>query len=179
MGRTGKLFAHEWSGIAPDVMAAAKGIAGGVPMGAILAREAFAKHFAAGTHGSTFGGNPLASAAANAVLDVILAPGFLAEVERKGRELHAELEAIRRDFPDLFEEVRGFGLILGLKCRVPQADVQQACLAEGLLVLTAAENVVRLTPPLVITDADIAEAVAMLRRGAARCMSAAEAAAAQ
>jgi acetylornithine/N-succinyldiaminopimelate aminotransferase len=178
MGRTGKLFAHEWSGIAPDVMAAAKGIAGGVPMGAILARESLARHFAPGTHGSTFGGNPLASAAANAVLDVILAPGFLDDVARKGRKLRTELEAIQRDFPGVFEEVRGFGLILGLKCRVPQADVQQACLAEGLLILTAAENVVRLTPPLVITDADIAEAVAMLRRGVERCRAAAAAEAA-
>ncbi len=169
MGRTGKLFAYEWSGAAPDVMTSAKGIAGGFPMGAILARESVAKHFSAGTHGSTFGGNPLASAAANAVLDIVLAPGFLDDVQRKGKKLRGELEAIRRDFPDLFEDVRGSGLILGLKCRVPQGEVQQAMLAEGLLALTAGENVLRLTPPLNVSDSDIEAGVAMMRRGAARC----------
>jgi len=179
MGRTGKLFAHEWADAAPDVMTAAKGIAGGFPMGAILARESLAKHLTAGTHGSTFGGNPLACAAANAVLDVMLAPGFLADVERTGRKLRAELEAIRRDFSEIFEEVRGTGLILGLKCRIPQNEAQLAFLAEGLLTVTAGENVVRLTPPLVITDADIAEAVAMMRRGAERVVPAAARAAAQ
>lgn len=169
MGRTGKLFAHEWSGAAPDVMTAAKGIAGGFPMGAVLARESLAKHFSPGTHGSTFGGNPLACAAANAVLDVILAPGFLSEVERKGARLHAELEAIRREFPDVFEDVRGTGLILGLKCRIPQGEAQQAMLAEGLLALAAGDNVLRLTPPLVVSDEDIEAAAGMLRRGAAHC----------
>jgi acetylornithine/N-succinyldiaminopimelate aminotransferase len=179
MGRTGKLFAHEWSGAAPDVMTVAKGVAGGFPMGAILARESLARHFTPGTHGSTFGGNPLACAAANAVLDVMLAPGFLPDVERKGENLRAELEAIHRDFPGLFEDVRGTGLILGLKCRVPQSEVQQAFLAEGLLVVAAGENVVRLTPPLVISDADITAAAAMMRRGAQRLLAAAEQATAQ
>jgi acetylornithine/N-succinyldiaminopimelate aminotransferase len=179
MGRTGKLFAHEWSGAAPDVMTVAKGVAGGFPMGAILARESLAKYFTPGTHGSTFGGTPLACAAGNAVLDVMLAPGFLPDVERKGEKLRAELEAIRRDFPGLFEDVRGVGLILGLKCRIPQNEVQQAFIAEGLLVVAAGENVVRLTPPLVITDDDIAAAVAMMRRGAQRLLTAAERTAAQ
>ena len=179
MGRTGKLFAYEWSGAAPDVMTVAKGIAGGFPMGAILARESVARQFVAGTHGSTFGGNPLACAAGNAVLDVLLAPGFLAEVERKGKKLRAGLEAIQREFPTVFESVRGAGLLLGLACRMPQADVQQAMLAEGLLALTAGENVLRLTPPLVATDADIETALGMLRRGAARCVAAASQAAAQ
>jgi acetylornithine/N-succinyldiaminopimelate aminotransferase len=177
MGRTGKLFAHEWSGAAPDVMTSAKGIAGGFPMGAVLARESVAKHFSPGTHGSTFGGNPLAAAAANAVLDIVLAPGFLAEVERKGAKLRGELEWLQRDFPDLFEDVRGQGLILGLKCRPPQAEVQQAMLAEGLLALTAGENVLRLTPPLVVTDADIEAGLAMMRRGAERCRAPARVAA--
>jgi acetylornithine/N-succinyldiaminopimelate aminotransferase len=103
MGRTGKLFAHEWAGIAPDVMSAAKGIGGGFPLGAVLAREFVAKHLVPGTHGTTYGGNPLACAAGNAVLDVMLAPGFLDEVQRKGARLRAGLERLVRDFPDVFE----------------------------------------------------------------------------
>ena len=169
MGRTGKLFAHEWAGIEPDVMSAAKGIAGGFPMGAVLAKEAVAKYLTAGTHGTTFGGNPLACAAANAVLDVMLAPGFLAEVDRKGRELWDGLQTLVQDEPDVFSEVRGAGLMLGLQCRVPNGEVQQAFTAEGLLTVAAGDNVVRLVPPLVITDEDIAAALDMLRRGARRC----------
>ncbi|MBU6500138.1 MAG: aspartate aminotransferase family protein [Rhodospirillales bacterium] len=169
MGRTGKLFAYEWAGIEPDVLTAAKGIAGGFPMGAILAKEAVAKHLVPGTHGTTFGGNPLACAAANAVLDVILAPGFLAEVDRKSRRLWQELGQVVRDEPTVFEEVRGAGLILGLKCLVPNGEVQEAFIAEGMLSVAAGDNVLRLVPPLVITDGDIDAAVAMIRRGAARC----------
>jgi acetylornithine/N-succinyldiaminopimelate aminotransferase len=169
MGRTGKLFAHEWAGITPDVMAIAKGIAGGFPMGAILAKEHVARHLYAGTHGTTFGGNPLACAAANAVLDVVLAPGFLEDVDRRARRLwHALLELVR-DEPSVFEDARGAGLILGLKCRVPNTEVQDAFLAEGLLSVGAGDNVVRLVPPLVVTDADIDAAMEMMRRGARRC----------
>ncbi len=169
MGRTGRLFAHEWAGIEPDVMSAAKGIAGGFPMGAVLAKEAAARHLVAGTHGTTFGGNPLACAAANAVLDVMLAPGFLAEVDRKARVLWHGLVAIVRDEPTVFTDVRGAGLMLGLKCVVPNGEVQDAFTAEGLLSVAAGDNVVRLVPPLVITDEDVATALAMIRRGAARC----------
>ncbi len=172
MGRTGKLFAHEWAGIEPDVMSAAKGIAGGFPMGAILAKEAVAKHLVAGTHGTTFGGNPLACAAANAVLDVILAPGFLAEVDRKARKLWFALEAVVEDYPTVLAEVRGAGLILGLKGVVPNTDLQNAFTAEGLLTVAAGDNVVRLVPPLVLTDADCDAAVEMIRRGVRRCMPA-------
>ncbi len=170
MGRTGKLFAHEWAGIEPDVMTAAKGIAGGFPLGAVLAKEFVAKHMVPGTHGSTFGGNPLACAAGNAVLDVLLAPGFLDEVARKGARLRAGLEEIAREFPAVFEDVRGMGLLLGMKCVVPQAEVQAACVAEGLMAITAGENVLRIAPPLVITDGDIDEALHMLRRAARRCL---------
>ena len=169
MGRTGRLFAHEWSSITPDVMSAAKGIAGGFPLGAVLATEAVAKHMVAGTHGSTYGGNPLAAAAGNAVLDVILGDGFLDEVARKGEVLWTELGKVVREFPDVFEEVRGAGLIQGLKCVGPAGDVQAACTAEGVLTVTAGENVVRLVPPLVITDADIAAGVGMIRSAAKRC----------
>ena len=152
MGRTGKMFAHEWAGIAPDVMALAKGIGGGFPLGAVLATEAAAKHLTPGTHGTTYGGNPLACAAGNAVLDVISAPGFLENVDRKSKRLRAGLEAIAHANPHVFTEVRGDGLLLGLQCVPPQADVQNACVAEGLLTLPASENVLRLTPPLIVTD---------------------------
>ncbi len=170
MGRTGKLFAHEWAGIAPDVMSIAKGIAGGFPMGAVLAKEAVAKHLVPGTHGTTFGGNPLACAAANAVLDVVLAPGFLAEVDRKARGLWSALEAVVAEHPTVLAEVRGAGLILGLKGVVPNTELQNAFTAEGLLTVAAGDNVVRLVPPLVLTDADCEAAVEMIRRGARRCL---------
>ena len=170
MGRTGKLFAHEWAGIAPDVMSIAKGIAGGFPMGAVLATEAVAKHLVPGTHGTTFGGNPLACAAANAVLDVILAPGFLAEVDRKARKLWSALEGVVAEYPAVLAEVRGAGLILGLKGAVPNTELQSAFAAEGLLTVAAGDNVVRLVPPLVLTDADCEAAVEMIRRGARRCL---------
>ena len=170
MGRTGKLFAHEWAGSTPDVMSAAKGIAGGFPMGAVLATERVARYLVPGTHGTTFGGNPLACAAANAVLDVVLAPGFLAEVERHGQRLWVALGAIVRDYPEVLVEVRGAGLILGLKAMVPNSELQAAFMAEGLLSVAAGDNVVRLVPPLVIGDADIDAAVEMIRRGVRRCL---------
>jgi acetylornithine/N-succinyldiaminopimelate aminotransferase len=170
MGRTGKLFAHEWAGITPDVMSVAKGIAGGFPMGAILAKEFVAKHLVAGTHGTTFGGNPLACAAANAVLDVILAPGFLDEVDRHARFLWNELRHVVTDYPAIFTDVRGAGLMLGLKCAIPQGEVSSAMQAEGLLAVNAGDNVVRLVPPLVVTDADCEAAVDMIRDAARRCL---------
>ncbi|MBN8906962.1 MAG: aspartate aminotransferase family protein, partial [Rhodospirillales bacterium] len=169
MGRTGKLFAHEWAGITPDVMSAAKGIGGGFPLGAVLAKEQFAKALKPGTHGTTFGGNPLACAAGNAVLDVILAPGFLDGVQRKGEKMRAGLEQIARDFPTVFEDVRGLGLLLGLKCAMPQGEVQAACAAQGLMAITAGDNVLRLAPPLVVTESDIEQGLAMLRRAAETC----------
>ncbi|MBV8574653.1 MAG: aspartate aminotransferase family protein [Acetobacteraceae bacterium] len=170
MGRTGRLFAHEWAGIEPDVATSAKGIAGGFPMGAILARESIARHLGPGTHGSTFGGNPLACAAANAVLDILLAPDFLSAVERKGARLRSGLEQIARDCPSVFQEIRGMGLLIGLRCAVPQAEVQVACLAEGLIALLAGDNVLRLAPPLVVTEAECDEALAMIERAARRCL---------
>jgi acetylornithine/N-succinyldiaminopimelate aminotransferase len=170
MGRTGKLFAHEWAGIVPDVMSAAKGIGGGFPLGAVLAKEQYAKALKPGTHGTTFGGNPLACAAGNAVMDVIMAPGFLEGVQRKGNKLRNELDKIVREFPQVFEDARGMGLLQGMKCVLPQGEVQAACVAEGLMAITAGDNVLRLAPPLVVTDADLDEAVAMLRRAARRVL---------
>jgi acetylornithine/N-succinyldiaminopimelate aminotransferase len=169
MGRTGKLFAYEWAGIEPDILASAKGIAGGFPMGAVLAKEHVAKYLVPGTHGTTFGGNPLACAAANAVLDVLLAPGFLAEVDRKARNLWRGLELLVEKFPEIFVDARGAGLLLGLKCIVPQGEFQSACTDAGLLTVGAGDNVVRLAPPLVVTDADIATCLTMLDTAASQC----------
>jgi len=172
MGRTGRLFAYEWAGIEPDVVSVAKGIAGGFPMGAILAKERVAKHLTPGSHGTTFGGNPLACAAANAVLDVILAPGFLDDVDRKARRLWRALAEVVREFPGVFAELRGAGLLLGLKCVGPNNELQHACTAEGLLTVTAGDNVVRLAPPLVATDSDIDLSIAMIRAAARRLTAA-------
>lgn len=172
MGRSGRLFAYEGAGIEPDVMTLAKGIAGGVPMGAILAREHLARHLTPGSHGSTFGGNPLACAAAHAVLDVLLAPGFLAAVEATARFLRGELETLVRRYPAVFAEVRGVGLLQGLKCLVPNTEVREAALAEGLLAATAGDNVLRLAPPLIVGEREVKQALAMLDRAARRCLPA-------
>jgi acetylornithine/N-succinyldiaminopimelate aminotransferase len=162
MGRTGRLFAYETSGIVPDVLSAAKGIAGGFPMGAIFARESVAKHLTAGTHGTTFGGNPLAAAAANAVLDVLLAPGFFETVQARGAQLEAGLNRLVQQMPDVFAGVRGRGLMLGLHCVLPNLAVQKACVEEGLLTVAAGDNVLRLIPPLVVSEADIEDGLARL-----------------
>ncbi|TAD87801.1 MAG: aspartate aminotransferase family protein [Alphaproteobacteria bacterium] len=168
VGRTGKLFAYEWAGIAPDVMAVAKGIGGGFPVGATLATERAAKGMKPGTHGTTFGGNPLAMTAANAVLDVLLEPGFLDGVDRIGRLLWRELLDLQARHPTVIQEVRGAGLMLGLKCGgVTNTDLQTAARAEGLITVTAGDNVVRLLPPLIIGEDHVAEAIASLDRAAA------------
>ncbi|HEY1855693.1 aspartate aminotransferase family protein [Acidocella sp.] len=172
MGRTGKLFAYEWAGIEPDVMSLAKGLAGGFPMGAVLAKERVAKALVPGSHGTTFGGGPLACAASNAVLDVILAPGFLDEVVTTGQYLWAGLEKLRAKYPTVFTEVRGMGLIVGLKCAVPNTAAQNAAVAEGLLTVAAGDNVLRLVPPLIVREAECDEALARLDRAAQHLMPA-------
>src|SRR5262249_39916716 len=139
MGRTGKLFPHEWAGIEPDIVATAKGIAGGFPMGACLAKEKVAKALTAGSHGSTFGGGPLATACANAVLDILLADGFFANVERIGRLLRARLEAFVKRHPGVFTDLRGAGLMLGLKCVVPNTEMVNKLRAAGLHTVTAGD----------------------------------------
>ena len=172
MGRTGRLFAHEWAEVRPDVVSTAKGIGGGFPLGAILATEAVARHMTYGSHGTTFGGNPLACAAGNAVLDIVLAPGFLAAVGRTGEALLDALGGLALSDPDMFDGmpggVRGRGLMVGVRCTAPNAALQAACLEEGLLVVAAGENVLRLVPPLVAREAEVAEAVRRLRAAAAR-----------
>jgi acetylornithine/N-succinyldiaminopimelate aminotransferase len=167
MGRTGRLFAHEWAGIRPDIMAIAKGIGGGFPMGACLATEQAAAGMTAGSHGSTFGGNPLAMAVGNAVLDVVLEAGFLDRVQAAGQHLERELDGLKARHPGVVEEVRGAGLMRGLKCRVPNSDVVGACQDERLLTIGAGENVVRLLPPLIVSDAEISEAVRRFDRACA------------
>jgi len=167
MGRTGRLFAHEWSGAAPDIMMIAKGIGGGFPLGAVLATEAAAAGMKVGTHGSTYGGNPLACAVGKAVLDIVADVGFLAEVNRKAGLLRQRLEGLVASHPDVFESVRGSGLMLGLKCRSANTDLVQAAYAQNLLTVAAADNVVRILPPLTVTDDEIAEAVARLEAAAA------------
>jgi len=167
MGRTGKLFAHEWAGAAPDIMMIAKGIGGGFPLGAVLATEAAAAGMTTGTHGSTYGGNPLACAVGKAVLDIVSEPSFLDAVNRKAGLLRQRLEGLVAGHPDLFEGVRGSGLMLGLKCKLANTDLVQAGYAQRLLTVPAADNVVRLLPPLTITEDEIAEAVARLEAAAA------------
>jgi acetylornithine/N-succinyldiaminopimelate aminotransferase len=166
IGRTGKLFAYEWSGVTPDVMAIAKGIGGGFPMGACLATDDAARGMTAGTHGTTFGGNPLAMAVGNAVLDVVLAPGFLAEVQRKALLFKQGLAGVIDEFPTVFEGVRGEGLLLGLKCRMPNTAVNAGLRAQNLLAVPAGDNVVRLLPPLNVEDEEIRIAVGAIRNAA-------------
>ncbi|PRX37645.1 acetylornithine/N-succinyldiaminopimelate aminotransferase [Meinhardsimonia xiamenensis] len=167
MGRTGRLFAHEWAGVTPDIMMVAKGIGGGFPLGAVLATERAAAGMTAGTHGSTYGGNPLACAVGLKVTEIIADPAFLAEVNRKAGLLRQGLEGLVASHDAVFEEVRGAGLMLGLKCRVSNADVVSAGYAQHILTVPAADNVVRVLPPLNISDEEIAEALARLDAAAA------------
>ena len=182
VGRTGKFFAHEWSGVSPDIMAIAKGIGGGFPMGACLATREAGQGMTAGVHGTTFGGNPLAMAVGNAVLDVVLEPGFLDRVEQIGLYLKQRLAEIKDRHPAVIAEIRGEGLMVGLRTQVPNSDFVAAAREQKLLTIAAGDNVVRLLPPLIVIEADIADAVrridetcyalegemgAMARRGAA------------
>jgi acetylornithine/N-succinyldiaminopimelate aminotransferase len=162
LGRTGKFLAHEWAGIAPDAAALAKGLGGGFPIGAILATEKAAAPMTVGSHGSTFGGNPLAMAVGNAVLDVILADGFLEQVDRRARRLWDRLEEVVARHPKVLAEVRGAGLLIGLRAVVPNGDLVTRLREQGLLTAAAAENVVRILPPLILDDSHIGEAIGIL-----------------
>ncbi|MFK5997105.1 MAG: aspartate aminotransferase family protein [Rhodobacterales bacterium] len=162
MGRTGKLFAHEWAGITPDIMGIAKGIGGGFPLGACLATEEAAKGMVAGTHGSTYGGNPLACSVGGAVMDIVTTEAFLSGVSTKAGRLRQRLEGLVASHPDIFAEVRGLGLMLGIECKVTNMDVVEAGYAQQVLTVPGGANVIRLLPPLNITDAEIDEAVTRL-----------------
>jgi acetylornithine/N-succinyldiaminopimelate aminotransferase len=162
MGRTGKLFAYEWAGVKPDVMALAKGLAGGFPVGACLATEKAAKGMTAGSHGSTFGGNPLAMAVANEVLSVMQEPGFFPRVERVAASLRQRLDFLAKSHPRIFVEARGRGLLTGFKCAVVNTDMVDRLRQAGLLTVAAGENVVRLLPPLIIEQSHVEEAVGIV-----------------
>ncbi len=179
MGRTGELFAYQKTGIAPDILATAKGLGGGFPIGACLATEEAAKGMTAGTHGSTFGGNPLAMAMGNAVLDVILAPGFLEHVRQMALLLRQRLAELQDRFPGVIGEVRGEGLLVGLKAQVPAGQLVDALRDEKLIAVTAGDNVVRLLPPLIVGEAEIAAGIAAIERAAERLSRPAETAKAQ
>ncbi|QBY01030.1 aspartate aminotransferase family protein [Rhodophyticola sp. CCM32] len=166
MGRTGKLFAHEWAGITPDIMMIAKGIGGGFPIAALLATEAAAVGMTPGTHGSTYGGNPLGCAVASAVMDVITGEGFLEDVNRRAGLFRQRAEGLVASHPEVFETVRGAGFMLGLVCKTPNLDVINAAYAQDMLTVPAGNNVVRLLPPLTLTEAEIAEGIDRLDRAA-------------
>jgi acetylornithine/N-succinyldiaminopimelate aminotransferase len=167
VGRTGRLFAYMHAGVAPDIMTVAKGIGGGFPMGACLATRDAAKGFTTGVHGTTFGGNPLAMAIGNAVLDVVLAPGFVEGVARRGLLMRQRLAELKDRHGQIIEEIRGEGLMIGLKVKVPNGEFSAAAREERLLTIPAGDNVVRLVPPLIIIEEEIAEGV---RRLAAACV---------
>ena len=168
IGRSGKLFAHEWAGVAPDIMMVAKGIGGGFPLGAVLASEAAALGMGAGTHGSTYGGNPLACAVGCAVLASVADEAFLAEVRRKSALFKQKLRGLIAAHPDVFESLRGEGLMLGLKCKCANTDLVAAGYEALVITVPAADNVVRLLPPLNITDDEIELAIARLDQAAQR-----------
>ena len=167
MGRTGKLFAHEWLGIEPDIMCVAKGIGGGFPLGATLATADAAKGMTVGTHGTTYGGNPLAMAVGNAAMDLATAPGFLEHVNKIANYLNQQLGALVAGHPAIFDSVRGQGMMLGLKMKVPNGDFINAAREAGIVVLPAGDNVVRLLPPLTLSEAEAREGLELLGKAAA------------
>jgi len=168
MGRTGELFAHRRLGVTPDVMSLAKALGGGFPIGACLATAEAAAGMTPGSHGSTFGGNPLAIAAANAVLDVMLKAGFFEHVQKMSLSLKQKLASVVDRHPAVLAEVRGEGLLIGVKAVVPSADLVAALREEKLLTVGAGENVVRFLPPLIVTEAEIAQSVDCLERACAK-----------
>jgi acetylornithine/N-succinyldiaminopimelate aminotransferase len=172
VGRTGKLFGYEWSGVTPDIIAVAKGIGGGFPLGACLATAEAASGMKAGTHGSTYGGNPLAMAVGNAVLDVILGEGFLQQVRDVALTFRQGLASLKDRYPDIIEDVRGEGLLLGIKAAIPSAELLQAIRAEHLLGVPAGDNVIRMLPPLVTTAEEAREGLARIERAAEKLRAA-------
>jgi len=160
------VFAHEWAGVAPDIMMVAKGLGGGFPLGALLATESAARGMTVGTHGSTYGGNPLACAVGLAVMNIVSDPAFLDGVSRKAGLLRQRLEGLVAGHPDVFERVRGIGLMLGIVCRATNTDVISACYDARLLTVPAAGNTVRIMPPLTITEEEILQATERLEQAA-------------
>ena len=168
VGRTGKFFAHEWLGITPDIMTVAKGIGGGFPLGAVLATAEASKGMTPGTHGTTYGGNPLAMAVGNEAITMVLEPGFLEHVNKVANYMHQQLGALVAGHPDIFEGVRGQGLMIGLKMKVANSDFISLARANGVIVLPAGDNVVRLLPPLTITEDEVREGIALMDKTASQ-----------
>jgi len=168
VGRTGKFFAYETAGVEPDIMTVAKGIGGGFPLGAVLAAARAADGMTLGTHGTTYGGNPLAMAVGNEAIDMVLEPGFLAHVNKIANYLHQQLGALVAGHPDVFAEVRGQGLMIGLRMKTPAPDFIACARANGLIVLPAGDNVVRLLPPLNLTEDEAREGIELLNQTASR-----------
>jgi acetylornithine/N-succinyldiaminopimelate aminotransferase len=166
MGRTGHLFAYEYYGIKPDIVATAKAIGGGFPLGACLATKEAASGMTIGVHGTTYGGNPLAMAVADAVLQVILAPDFLPNVQKTAFELKSQLEKLQKKFPEIIDEIRGVGLMLGIKInqKIENAEIVKKFIENGLLTIPAGENVIRILPPLIISLENVAEAIAKIEK---------------
>ncbi|MEM7429249.1 MAG: aspartate aminotransferase family protein [Pseudomonadota bacterium] len=162
MGRTGRLFAHEWAGVTPDIMGTAKAIGGGFPLGAFMTTAEAGKGMVAGAHGSTYGGNPLASAIGEEVIDIMLEDGFLEGVRERARTLNQKLSGLVDSHPEVFESIRGDGLLLGIRCKPPVGDVVKAAYGHKLLTVPAGDNVMRVIPPLVVTDEEIEDAVGRL-----------------
>jgi acetylornithine/N-succinyldiaminopimelate aminotransferase len=168
MGRTGELFAYQRGGVTPDIMALAKGLGGGFPIGACLATADAAKGMTVGTHGSTFGGNPLATSVGNAVLDVVLAPGFLDNVRKTAILFKQRLAELKDRYPTVIAEVRGEGLLIGLRAVVPNGDLVTELRTERLPTVAAGDNVVRLLPPLIVGEEEMSQAFGMIDRACAR-----------
>jgi acetylornithine/N-succinyldiaminopimelate aminotransferase len=168
LGRTGKFFAYDWLGIAPDIMTVAKALGGGFPVGAVLATAEAAKGMTVGTHGTTYGGNPLAMAVGNEAIDMILEEGFLAHVNKVANYMHQQLGALVAAHPDVFESVRGQGLMIGLKMKPSSAAFIAAARANGLIVLPAGDNVVRMLPPLTLSEAEARQGIEILNQTASQ-----------
>jgi acetylornithine/N-succinyldiaminopimelate aminotransferase len=167
VGRSGRFFAHQRAGVTPDIMAVAKGIGGGFPLGACLSTFEAGKGMTAGTHGTTYGGNPLAMAVGNAVLDEVLKPGFLEHVDTISNQMRQGLAAIKDRHPSIIEDVRGEGLLLGVKAKVPNTDLVAALRDQKMLTVGAGDNVVRLLPPLIISNDEARDALARLEKACA------------
>ena len=168
MGRTGKLFAYEWAGVTPDIMTLAKGLGGGIPVGAVLATDEACSGIGPGTHGTTFGGNILAMTSANALLDVMLEPGFFDGVQKRSSYFRQQLAMLSDRYADVIEEIRGQGFLLAVKTRIPNGEFQAALRDEHVLGVTASDNTVRLMPPLTIPEKDLAEAIGRIEAACRR-----------
>ena len=164
MGRTGKMFAHEWSGVSPDIMTIAKAIGNGFPLGACLTSKKVGDKMEFGSHGSTFGGNPLACSVGNAVLDIMTEENFFNKISQVAEKLRSELEKLPKEFPNIIETIKGRGFILGLKCKVNNQEFVEKARTNKILTVKASDNIVRLLPPINLSIEECHEAIEKLRQ---------------